>query len=81
MRAMCDSPLEGTYGYLYEYEALQVTGLLSREVFRLHGLLEYIDDDRGSKFSGIVWQEPNKVKVTKLIPSKWLPSDVGIPRT
>jgi hypothetical protein len=51
MRAMCDSPLAGNFGYLYEYEAPQVTGILSREVFRLHRLLEYIDGDRDSIFS------------------------------
>jgi hypothetical protein len=56
MRAMCDSPLTGNFGYLYEYEAPQVTGILSREVFRLHGLLEYIDGDRDSIFPGAVWQ-------------------------
>jgi hypothetical protein len=81
MMAMCDSPLAGHSGYLYEYEAPQVTGLLSREVFRIHGLLEYIDGDRDSIFSGAVWQEQNIVTITELIPSTWLPSDVGIPKT
>jgi hypothetical protein len=41
-----------------------VTGLLSREVFRLHGLLEYIDGDRDSKLLGVVWQELNKLAGT-----------------
>jgi len=44
-RAMCDSPLVGNYGHLYEYEAFQLTWLLSMEVFRIHGLLEYIESD------------------------------------
>jgi hypothetical protein len=60
MRAMCDPPSTGNFGYSYEYEAPQVTGILSREVFRLHRLLGYIDDDRDSRFPGAVWQEPNR---------------------
>jgi hypothetical protein len=50
MRAMCDPPSTGNFGYSYEYEAPQVTGILSREVFRLHILLRYIDDDRDRYF-------------------------------
>jgi hypothetical protein len=50
------SPLAGNFGYLYEYEAPQVTGILSREVFRLHGLLDYIDGDQDSIFPSTVWQ-------------------------
>jgi hypothetical protein len=56
-----------------------VTGLLSREVFRLHGLLEYIDGDLDSRLPGAVWQEPNKLVGTELIPSTWSPPNDGIP--
>jgi hypothetical protein len=52
MRARYDSLLTG-------HEAPQVPGLLSREVFRLHELLEYIDDDRDSGLPGAVWQKLN----------------------
>jgi hypothetical protein len=45
MRVICDSPLAGNSKYSHEYEAPQVTWILSREVFRLHRLLRYIDDD------------------------------------
>jgi hypothetical protein len=61
MRAMCDPRYIGSSWYLYEYEALQVTGILSREVFRLHGSLEYIDGDRDNIFSSVVWQGSNKL--------------------
>jgi hypothetical protein len=37
------------------YDSSQVTGLLSKEVFRLHGLLEYIDSDLDSRLPGVVW--------------------------
>ena len=55
MRAMYDSILTGNYRYLYEYESLQVTGLLSREAFRLHEFLKYSYNDQGSIFFGAVW--------------------------
>jgi hypothetical protein len=37
-----------------------VIGIISKEVFRLHKLLGYIDDDRDRKFPGAVWQKPNR---------------------
>jgi hypothetical protein len=58
-----------------------VTRLLSREVFRLHRLLGYIDDDRDSIFPSAVWQEPNKSTGTELIPGTRIPPDDGIPGT
>jgi len=64
MRDMYDSPLVGNSRYSYEYEAPKVTWILSKEVLRLHRLLEYVDGDRGSRFSSTVWQDPNRVMVT-----------------
>jgi hypothetical protein len=61
--AMCDSPLAGHFGSSHEYEAPKVTWILSREVFRLHRLLGYIDDDRDSRFPRAVWQETNRFLV------------------
>jgi hypothetical protein len=48
-------------------------------VFRLHELLEYIDDDQDNRFPSIVWQELNKLEDTDLIPTAWFPPDDGIP--
>jgi len=61
------------------YDSLQVTGLLSREVFRLHEVLEYIDSDPDNRLPSAVWQEPNKLVGTELIPSTLSPPNDGIP--
>jgi hypothetical protein len=55
MRAMCDTHLAWHSGYSYEYEAPQVAELLSKEVFRLHGLHVYIDSDRDNRSLGVFW--------------------------
>jgi hypothetical protein len=55
MRAMYDSP--------------QVTWIISKEVFRLHGLLEYIYGDRDNIFLDEFWWELKKLVDTNLIPS------------
>jgi hypothetical protein len=55
MRDMCGSPLARNFGNSYEYGTPQETSLLFREVFRLHGLLEYIDGDWDNKFLGTIW--------------------------
>jgi hypothetical protein len=60
MRAMYDSPLAVHCGYSYEYEALQVTWIISKEVFRLHRLLGYTNHDQDRRFSDAFWQELNK---------------------
>jgi len=60
MQAMCDSPLIGNFGYLHEYEAVQVTWILSREVFKIHKLLRYMDSDRDTRFLGVVWKDLNR---------------------
>jgi hypothetical protein len=78
MRAMCDTHLAGHSRYSYEYEAPQVAQLLSREVFRLHVLLEYIERDKDRKFLGASWQELKRLEDAKLIPSTWFPTNDGI---
>jgi len=78
---MYDQPSIGNFGYSYEYEAPQVIGILSREVFKLHKLLEYINDDRDNIFLGTIWQELNRSAGTELIPSTRIPPDDGIPQT
>jgi hypothetical protein len=79
MSAICDSPLAGNYGYSHEYEAPQVTWILSREVFRIQGLLRYIDGDRDNIFLGAIWKEPNRAVDTELIHSTRFPLYDGIP--
>jgi hypothetical protein len=64
-----------------EYGVSQLAEWFFREVFRLHGLREYIDGDRDRKFLSAVWQEPNIPAGTELIPSTWFPPDDGIPGT
>jgi hypothetical protein len=78
MRVMCDSPLTWSFDYLYEYEALHVIRILSREVFRLHGSLEYIDDDQDRIFHSAFGKGLNILECRKLIPSTWVPLDDGI---
>jgi len=55
-----------------------VIGILSREVFRLHGSLEYIDDDQDRIFHSAVGKGLNILECRKLIPSTWVPLDDGI---
>jgi hypothetical protein len=78
MKVVCDSPLAGNSGYSREYEAPQVTWILSREMFRLHIFLRYMEGDRDSIFLGAFWQDPNRATGTKLIPSTRFPPDAGI---
>jgi hypothetical protein len=46
-----------------------VAELFSREVFRLHGLLRYIVNDRDSRFLSAFWQELFKLVGTNLTSS------------
>jgi len=61
MRDMCDPPLKRNFLYLYEYEAPYVIGVLSREVFRIHILHDYIENDQ---LPGAVWHEMNRLAST-----------------
>jgi hypothetical protein len=57
------------YAIPTEYNAVQVTDLFFREVFRLHGLPKNIVSDRDSRFIGTFWRELFILVGIKLTPN------------
>jgi hypothetical protein len=52
-----------------EYSTSQVAYIFFREVFRLHGHLRYIVNDRDSRFLSAFWQELFRLSRTEMTPS------------
>jgi hypothetical protein len=56
-------------GTSLEYGVFHLAEWFFREVFRLHGLCEYIDGDQDSEFPSAILREMNIPSCTELIPS------------
>jgi hypothetical protein len=52
-----------------DFSAAQVAELFFREIFRLHGLLKTIVNDRDSRFMSAFWQKLFRLVGTALTPS------------
>ena len=57
------------YAIPTEYNVAQVAELFFREVFRFHGLLKNIINDRDSRFIGTFWSELFRLVGTELTPN------------